>query len=109
MDGADGNQETRNWTLTAIAAKLNYAGRKNSLTGQDILKAFSVSVKVEPHLEWINSIINNDPITQPPTVSPTPLYTPTPTGGVGGLSILHFSSMALFIASPLMLRRYVLY
>lgn len=107
MDGSDSNQ-TKNWTLAAIATKLNYFDRTNSSTEQDILKAFSVGVKIEPHLEWINSIINNDPITQPPTVSPTPLYTPTPTGGVGGLSILHFSSMALFMASPLMLRRYVL-
>lgn len=107
MGSADGNQETKNWTLTAIISKLNYDNRQNLPTGQDMLKDNSVGVKVDSHMGWINSVINDDSIKQPPAVSPTPLYkpasTPTPTSGAGGLSILYFSWMASLITSSVIL------
>ena len=94
----DGNLET-NWTLTAIASWLNFKGR--SSLPEANATAFSVGVKIEPHLGWINSVLNEDSITQPSENPGTPVYsttttTPTPVkDGAKSLSIPYFSIVTL--------------
>jgi len=94
----DGNPET-NWTLTAIASWLNFKGR--STLPEVNTNAFSVGVKVQPHLGWINSILNDDSITQPSENPDTPVYsttTTTPTSvtdGAKSLNIPYFSIVTL--------------
>jgi len=108
MDDNAGNKDSNNWTLTAIVSRLNYFGREDR-PREEVLKMFSVGVKVEPHMGWINYVVNGDSITQSPTVSTTPLYTPsispTPTGGARNLSILHLCLMVSLLTSSLMLTR----
>jgi len=94
----DGNQET-NWTLAAIASWLNFKGR--STLPEVNTNAFSVGIKVQPHLGWINSIVNDDSITQPSENPGTSLYsttTTTPTSvtdGAKSLNISYFSIVTL--------------
>jgi len=92
----DGNPNT-NWTLTAIASWLNFKGR--SSLPEANATAFSVGVKIQPHLGWINSILNDDSITQPPDGPRTPLYsttTPTPvTDGARSQNMPCFSIMTM--------------
>ena len=108
----DGNPET-NWTLTAIASWLNFTGR-SSLPAANAT-AYSVGVKIEPHLGWINSVLNEDSITQPSENPGTPVYsttTTTPftsvTDGAKSLNIPYFS-IATLAAFPILLmgRKYI--
>jgi len=57
---------------------------------------------VEPHLAWINSVINDDSITQPPDYTPTALY---PTGGAAGSLVENpgLSGMVALTTVPLLL------
>lgn len=88
------NQQETNWTLAAVASKLNFYAR--SYWPAPNSAGFSVGVKVEPHLEWINSVANDDSISQPPIYPATPLYTTTtstnrPTTNGAGMLLLNIS------------------
>jgi len=95
----DGNEQS-NWTLAAVASKHNYYDRyKRPSAGKN---GYSVAVKVEPHLDWINSVIKDDSITQPPDYTPTTLY---PTGGAAGSLVKNpgLSRMVALTTVPLLI------